>query len=76
MVRQMVVRDLALLNVSTPHCLLLLQERRVFIRTHPMCENGQWLLWAVEKKSRYYLRKRKKFRGCFNLPETSLCEDQ
>jgi tRNA A-37 threonylcarbamoyl transferase component Bud32 len=76
MMRKKVVRDLALLNVSTSLHLLSLLERRVFIRTHPMCENGQWLLRAVEKKSRYYLRKRKKFRGCFNLPETSLCEDQ
>ena len=65
MVRQKVVRDLALLNVSTPHCLLSLLERREFIRAHPVCTNGQWLFRAVEKKSQYYLRKRRKFNGFF-----------
>ena len=76
MVRRMVVRDLSLLSVPSSYSLLLFQERRVFIWTHPLHGNRLSLLRAVEKKSRYYLRKRKKFRGCFNLPETSLCEDQ
>lgn len=51
MVRRMVVRDLSLLSVLSSYSLLLFQERRVFIRTHHMCENGQWLL-GPSKKSR------------------------
>ena len=76
MMRKKVVRDLALLNVSTSLRLLSLLERRVFIRTHPLHGNRLSLFRAVEKKSRYYFRKRKKFRCCFNIPETSLCKDQ
>lgn len=49
MVRRMVVRDLSLLSVPSSYSLLLFQERRVFIRTHHMSENGQWLLGPSKK---------------------------